>query len=136
MSYTEKDLNLGLAGFELTNLLQESKQYRGQNTRNIQEKIISFKVSHDENEAYYVCVCMLSRFIRVQFCAIYGLQPARLLCLWDSPDRNAGVGPVPSPGDLPDPGIKSTSFTANLHWTASSLPLAPPGKPKVYHTIQ
>ncbi|CAN0560179.1 unnamed protein product [Rangifer tarandus platyrhynchus] len=33
--------------------------------------------------------------------------------------------PVPSPRDLPDPGIEPTSLT----WQAGSLPLAPPGKP-------
>ena len=38
-----------------------------------------------------------------------GLQPARLLCPWDSPGKNTGVVPFPSPGDLPDPGIKPTA---------------------------
>ena len=35
----------------------------------------------------------------------YGLQPARLLCLWDSPGKNTGVGChlCSPPGDLPDP---------------------------------
>ena len=38
--------------------------------------------------------------------------------------------PCPSPGDLPNPGIKSTSLTsAYLYWQAGSLPLAPPGRP-------
>ena len=27
-----------------------------------------------------------------RLCATHGLQPARLLCPWDSPDRNTGVG--------------------------------------------
>ena len=35
------------------------------------------------------------------------LQPARLLCPWDSPGQNNGVGlPLPSPRNLPDPGIQ------------------------------
>ena len=34
----------------------------------------------------------------------------RLLCPWDSPGKNTGVGcHFPSPGDLPDPGIKTAS---------------------------
>ena len=34
----------------------------------------------------------------------------RLLCLWDSPGKNTGVGlPCPSPGYLPDPGIEPMS---------------------------
>ena len=42
------------------------------------------------------------------------LQPARLLCPWDSPGKN-GLGnglPFPPPGDLPDPGIKPASLTS------------------------
>ena len=35
--------------------------------------------------------------------------------------------PFPSPGDLPDPGIKSPL----LYWQASPLPLVPPGKSKL-----
>ena len=36
--------------------------------------------------------------------------------------------PCPPPGDLPNPGIKTTSLTSNLHWQAGSLPLGPPGE--------
>ena len=35
---------------------------------------------------------------------------------------------LPPPGDLPNPGIKPVSHVY-LHWQASSLPLAPSGKP-------
>ena len=35
----------------------------------------------------------------------------------------------PSPGDLPDPGIKPMSLSL-LHWQADSLPLVPPGNSK------
>ena len=34
--------------------------------------------------------------------------------------------PSPTPGDLPDPGM---DLCCLRHWQASSLPLAPPGKP-------
>ena len=34
--------------------------------------------------------------------------------------------PVPSSGDLPDPGIKLVYLQ---HWQLDFLPLAPPGKP-------
>ena len=36
----------------------------------------------------------------------YGLWPARLLCPWDSPGKNTGMLPFPSPGHLPDPRIE------------------------------
>ena len=35
------------------------------------------------------------------------LQPHELYSPWNSPGQNTGVGSlIPSPGDLPDPGIK------------------------------
>ena len=37
----------------------------------------------------------------------------------------------PSPRDFPNQGIKPVSLTSKLHWQVGSLPLAPPGKPKV-----
>ena len=39
--------------------------------------------------------------------------------------------PCPSPGDLPDPGIKQASLTPNLHQQMGSLPGAPPRKPNM-----
>ena len=36
--------------------------------------------------------------------------PARLLCPWDSPGKNTGVGCHPPLRDLPHPGNKSTSL--------------------------
>ena len=36
---------------------------------------------------------------------------ARLLCPWNFPGKNTGVGlPFSSPGDLPDPGIEPASL--------------------------
>ena len=35
---------------------------------------------------------LLSRFSRVQLCATHRRQPTRLLCPWDSPDKNTRVG--------------------------------------------
>ena len=41
-------------------------------------------------------------------CNPMDLQPTRLLCPWDSPGKNTGVGlSWPHPGDLHDPVIKS-----------------------------
>ena len=49
--------------------------------------------------------------------------PARLLCPWDSPDKNTGVGlPFPSPRYLPDPGIEPETPALQT----DSLPSAPP----------
>ena len=58
----------------------------------------------------------------------HGLQPVRLLCPWDSPGKNTGVGChallqgiFPTQGSIPH-------LLHLLHWQAGSLPLAPPGK--------
>ena len=54
------------------------------------------------------------------------MQPTRLLCPWDSPGKNTGVGlSCPFPGDLPDPGIEPMSPALQ----ADSLLSEPPGKP-------
>ena len=37
---------------------------------------------------------------------LFGLQPAKLLCSWDSPGKNTRVGCYFSPEDLPEPEIK------------------------------
>ena len=61
----------------------------------------------------------------------YGLQPARLLCSWDSPGKNTGVGSrALFQGIFPTQGSK-LRFLRLLHWQVSSLPLVPPGKPNI-----
>ena len=58
----------------------------------------------------------------------HGLQPARLICPWDFPGKNSGMGcHFLSPGDLPDPRIEPRS----LAFQADSLPSEPPGKPTI-----
>ena len=58
----------------------------------------------------------------------YGLQPARLLCSWDSPGKDTGVScHALLQGIFLTHGL-NPSFLCLLHWQAGSLPLAPPGK--------
>ena len=46
--------------------------------------------------------------------------PARLLCPWDFPGKNTGVGhPFPSPGDLPNPRIKPRSLALQADFSLS-----------------
>ena len=63
----------------------------------------------------------------------YGLQSARLLCLWDSPGKNTGVGfHALLQGIFPTQG--SNMYLLHLvHWQVGSLPLAPPGKPEILY---
>ena len=62
-------------------------------------------------------------------------SPAKLLCPWDSPGKNTGVGChfllqqiTPTQGWNP-------SLLCLLRWQADSLPLVPPGKPTWFLTI-
>ena len=71
--------------------------------------------------------CMLSS----QSCLslrTFGLQPARLLCLWILQSRTLGGLPCPSPGGLPALGIAPMSLAAPA-LQAESLPLTPCGSP-------
>ena len=63
----------------------------------------------------------------------HGLQPTRLLCPWDSPGKNTGVGCrfllqwiFPTQGSNPH-------LLCLLHWQTNFLPLGTwePGKPQI-----
>ena len=55
-------------------------------------------------------VRMLSCFCSVQLCNILDCSPARLLCPWNSPNKNNGMGShCLLQGDLPDLGIEPGS---------------------------
>ena len=64
--------------------------------------------------------------------SVHGIFPLSIefsLYPWNSAGKNSGVGKnttVPSPGDLPNPGIEHRSPALQ----ADSLPSEPPGKPK------
>ena len=60
---------------------------------------------------------------------LYELQPTRLLCPWDSPGRNTGMGcRDPLQGIFPNQGW-NLWLSRLLHWQVGSTPLVPPGKP-------
>ena len=78
---------------------------------------------------FLLCVCVCVHLIAVVSDSLlpHGLQPARLLCPWDSPDRYSGVGcHALLQGNLPDPGIEPRSPSLQ----ADSLLSGPPGKPE------
>ena len=59
-----------------------------------------------------------------------GLLPSRLLCPWDFPGKNTGVGCHFLPqGIFLTQGLNPPLLHL-LHWQADSLPLEPPGKPQ------
>ena len=61
----------------------------------------------------------------------HGLWPTRLLCPWDSPGKNTGVGcHALLQGIFPTQG-SNPCLLGLLHRQAESLPLAPAGKPLI-----
>ena len=59
----------------------------------------------------------------------YRPWPARLLCPWDSPGKNTGVGFHALLQGIFLTYGSNLSLLRLLHWQAGSLPLVPPGNP-------
>ena len=59
----------------------------------------------------YLRTCVCAGSVVSDSLRPHGLQPATLLCLWDSPVKNILQSrlPFPFPGDLPNPGNEPTS---------------------------
>ena len=79
-----------------------------------------------------VCVCACCCYAVFQSCPTllrpHRLKPARLLCPWDFPSKNMGVGCHFLLQEIfPTQGM-NPSF---LHWQANSLPLSHQGSPCV-----
>ena len=62
----------------------------------------------------------------------HGLQPARLLCPWDSPGKNPGVSCHALFQGISPAQAQNPHLLCLLHWQAGSLPLAQLGKPCMY----
>ena len=76
----------------------------------------------------YVCMCVCARSV-TQLCATpWTLAHQAPLSMEFSRPEYWSRLPFPSPGDLLDPGIKSTSFVSPA-LLADSLSFEPPGKP-------
>ena len=87
-----------------------------------------------QSQTLHLCLlCTRSHFSHVchfSHCSLqsYGLQPARLLRPWDSPGKNPGEGcHALLQGIFPTQELNPCLLHL-LHWQATSLSLAPPGK--------
>ena len=81
----------------------------------------------------YLQCCCCSKVISVVSDSVlpHGPWPARLLCPWDSPGKNTGVGcHALLQGIFLTQGL-NLCLLRLLHW--HSLPLVPPGKPCTYN---
>ena len=80
-----------------------------------------------------IFTCLLSGFSRVLSLRPHGLQPARLLCPWDSPGKNTGMGShALLQGVFLTQGSNPRLFCLR-HWQVSSLPLSHLGSPLCSH---
>ena len=78
---------------------------------------------------------MLSHFSRVQLCDPMDCSPPGSSILGDSPDKNTGVGcHALLQGIFPTQG-SNPHLLRLLHWQTGSLPLSPPGKPKIRRRV-
>ena len=75
------------------------------------------------------CCCCLVATLCLTLPPPHGVQPARLLCPRNFPGKNTGEGyHYPSPGDLPDPGIKPASLESPA-LAGRFCTTEPPGEP-------
>ena len=83
---------------------------------------------------YKCCCCCLFIQSCPTLCDPTDYSPARLLCPWDFPGKNIGVGcHFVSPGDLPDPGMEPGS-PAVLGGFFTTVPLG--SIPLIYSSVQ
>ena len=72
---------------------------------------------------FHILCCVLSRFNHVQlFETLWTVALHAPLSMGFSRQEYWSGLPVPSPGDLPHPGMEPASLTPNQHWQAGSLP--------------
>ena len=92
--------------------------------------IITFAFVSSRPISTYACV--LSHSIVSDSLRPYGAKPVRLLCPWNSPGKNAGVGchTLLHPEIFPTQGSK-LCLLCFLYWQGCFLPLALFGKPNV-----
>ena len=81
----------------------------------------------------YVSVCMLSRFSRVQLFATVACQAP--LSMGFSRQGYWSRLPCPPGGEGGGIFLTQGSNMHLLHWQVDSLPLAPPGKPRVESSV-
>ena len=77
---------------------------------------------------HIVHVCMLSCSVLYDFVQPFGLQPARLLCPWDSLGKNTAVDCCALLQGIFLTQGSNLCLLGYLHWQAGALQLAPPGK--------
>ena len=103
------------------------QEYWGRQVRFLDNYIVPIKNSKDQPSV--VRACTLSHFSCVWLSATLWTVAVKLLCPWDSPGKNTGVGcHFLLQGIFLTQG-SNPHLLRLFHWQVGSLPLAPPGKP-------
>lgn len=85
-----------------------------------------YVVQNLPTDPHYVCMCSVAQS-RLTLC-LHGLWPTRLLCPWNPPEKNTGIGyNFLLQGIFPSQG-SNLSF---LHWQSDILPLSHQGSPPI-----
>ena len=88
----------------------------------------SYSTMESQFKSLYVCICVCS--VMSDSLQPPGLQPAKLLCLWNSISKNTGVVcHVLLQGIFPTQGL-NPCFFGLLYWQEYSLPAVPTRKPE------
>ena len=91
----------------------------------------NFMSHHEKDEKPFFLFPMAMRMHSVVSNSLqpHGLQPTRLLCPWDSPGKNTGVGCYALLQEIFSTLGSNPRLLCLLHWHTGSLPLVTPGKP-------
>ena len=88
------------------------------------------RLSSSSNECVVLSrACVLSHFSSIRPFVNLWTVATRLLCPWDSPGKNTGVGCHAILQGIFLTQGSNPHLLNLLHWQADSLPLMPPGKP-------
>ena len=94
------------------------------------QEVSEFSSSHRQSKsatAKGMCVVCTKSLQLCPTLRCYGLQPTRLLCPWDSPVKNTGVGCHALLRGIFLTWQRNPHLFRLLHWQAGSLPPVPPG---------
>ena len=86
------------------------------------------KETNDLRSCNYIFACQITSVVSDSL-RPYGLQPSRLLCPWDRPGKNTGVGYHALIQGIFPTWRSNLHLLCLLHWQVGSLPLGPHGKP-------
>ena len=84
--------------------------------------------TEEPGRVQFFCVCVSCLVVSDSF-RLHVLWPARLLCPWNFPDKNTGVGCHALLQGVFQPQGLNPHLLGLLHWQVGSLPLEPSGKP-------